>query len=56
MPVLMAALNAEDGVSVVPDSIMVYRRALLKPEAWESSCAAVNSAAKSVAAPLVAAP
>ena len=31
MPVLMAAWKAEEGVSVVPYSIMVYKRALLKP-------------------------
>ena len=53
VPVLMAASNAEEGVSVVPNSIMVYKRALLKPEVPVSFCAAANSVAKSVAAPLV---
>ena len=54
VPVLMAASKAEDGVSVVSYSIMVYKRALLKPAV--SFCWAANSVAKSVAAPLVAAP
>ncbi len=56
MPVVMAAWKAVEGVSVVPYSIMVYRRALLKPEVPGSFCAAANSVAKSVAAPLVLAP
>ena len=56
VPVSMAAWNAVDGVSVVPYSIMVYKRALLKPEVPVSFCAAANSVAKSVPALLVEAP
>ena len=56
VPVLMAAWNAEDGVFVVPYSIMVYKRALLKPDVPVSFCAAANSVAKSVGPPLVSAP
>ena len=51
---LIAASNADEGVSVVPSSFMVYKRALLNPAV--SFCAAANSVAKSVAAPLVLAP
>ena len=36
VPVSMAAWKAVDGVSVVPDSIMVYKRALLNPDVPES--------------------
>ena len=54
VPVLIAASNADEGVSVVPFSIIVYKRALLKPGV--SFCAAANSVAKSVPAPLVVAP
>ena len=56
VPVLMAAWNAEDGVSVVPYSIIVYKRALLKPEVPARDCAAANSVWKSVPALLVEAP
>lgn len=52
----MAAWKAEEGVSVVPYSIMVYKRALLKPDVPASFWAAANSVAKSVGAPLVSAP
>lgn len=56
MPVLMAASNADDGVAVVPYSIIVYSRALVKPVVPDRDAAAANSVAKSVPALPVLAP
>ena len=56
VPVLMAASNADDGVAVVPYSIIVYSRALVKPVVPDRDAAAANSVAKSVPALPVLAP